>query len=157
MGDSEGGVEWKDVLIQYALWLLLGDPLTLSWHWRSSEERSFQIPKHPSVITRFACELWTSRHQHWPVPIMSSCWKPTLTSMTASSSTVTGLQPDRHGTQGDVTQESYGQPGSGCSACPTLGKQPCSDSRDKALAWIPQTKAGCYQQGEEVCTALQVA
>lgn len=103
---------------------------------------SFQIPKHPSAFACFACELWTSCHQHCTASKMSSYRKSTLTSMIVTSSAITRLWLDLHGMQRDAAQQTYGYPGSGCSAWPMLVKQPCSDN--KALAWSPKTKAGHY-------------
>lgn len=44
-------------------------PVTPSWHWCSSEEWSFLIPKQPPSIAHIACELWCPHHQ---------CWWPTM-------------------------------------------------------------------------------
>lgn len=102
--------------------------------WLSDKEWSFQIPKH-----LFGTAHFVNSEPILHSPYMSSCWKPTLSAMTIVSSTVTELP--LHGMQGDASQQSHVQPGSGCSAQPTLRKQPCSDSRGKTPAQIRQTKA----------------
>lgn len=155
LGDLEGRMQGKSILMQPTLWLLLGD----LWHKAGTgavqRNKAFQYQNTHPPTAHFACELWPTHCQCW-WPIMMWWWtvmpplcEPGLPMKTnpyfcgSGSILYCHRALTRSAWQGQVTQQSHGQPESGCSMWPVLGKQHCSNSRDKVQALIPQTKAGC--------------